>query len=50
MPNYKNKSIRVNDEDDSVLHEFNGEGQKSMGYWRVHSHFEDVSYALIIEF
>ncbi|MFT6154072.1 MAG: transglutaminase-like putative cysteine protease [Crocinitomicaceae bacterium] len=41
--------LEFNGEDDSVFHEFNGEGQKSMEYLREHGHFEDVPYKLIIE-
>jgi transglutaminase-like putative cysteine protease len=45
----KVKPLEFNGEDDSVFHEFNGEGQKAMDYLREHGEFEDVPYQLITQ-
>ena len=43
------KPLDFDGETDSVFHEFNGEGEKSMEYLRDHGQFDDVPYELIVK-
>ncbi|MFT7111351.1 MAG: transglutaminase-like putative cysteine protease [Psychrobacter glaciei] len=45
----KVKPLEFNGKDDSVFHQFNGEGQRAMEYLREHGHFADVPYELIVD-
>jgi transglutaminase-like putative cysteine protease len=40
--------LEFNGRDDSVFHEFNGEGHRHMEYIKEHGHFDDVPYELIV--
>ncbi len=42
------KPLEFNGKDDSIFHEFNGEGEKAMEYLRDHGQFDDVPYEKIV--
>lgn len=41
--------LEFNGRDDSIFHEFNGEGHRHMEYINDHGHFDDVPYDFIVE-
>lgn len=42
------KPLEFNGKEDSIFHEFNGEGEKAMEYLRDHGQFDDVPYEKIV--
>jgi transglutaminase-like putative cysteine protease len=41
--------LEFNGRDDSIFHEFNGEGHRHMEYVQEHGHFDDVPFEFIVE-
>lgn len=41
--------LEFNGRDDSIFHEFNGEGHRHMEYINDHGHFDDVPYDFIVQ-
>ncbi len=41
--------LAFNGRDDSIFHEFNGEGHRHMEYVQEHGHFDDVPFDFIVE-
>lgn len=41
--------LEFNGSDDSIFHEFNGEGHRHMEYINDHGHFDDVPYDFIVQ-
>lgn len=41
--------LEFNGQDDSIFHEFNGEGARHMEYMQEHGHFDDVPFDFIVQ-
>ena len=41
--------LKFNGRDDSIFHEFNGEGHRHMEYVQEHGHFDEVPFEFIVE-